>query len=163
MKDEIVIIDPHLTFGNDMNPLEKVGKLVIHHSEEKDWTVHQVHDFHQNVRGWEGIGYHYYIGGTGESDGTIYLGRKGVEGAHVYGHNDDTIGICLSGNFDETYPTENQMKAVSWLCRKLMNEYLLNHQDILGHRELGSTKTCPGKNFSMDQFRSLLEHSSKQR
>jgi hypothetical protein len=42
------------------------------------------------------------------------------------------------------------------LCRDIMARYNISVNNILGHRETGANKTCPGKNFDMDAFRKRL-------
>ncbi len=51
----------NLTFQDELVPLEKVNKLIIHHTAEDGWDVYKTHEFHQTVRGWSGIGYNYFI------------------------------------------------------------------------------------------------------
>lgn len=37
----------NLTFQDELVPLEKVNKLIIHHTSEDGWDVYQTHEFHQ--------------------------------------------------------------------------------------------------------------------
>ena len=70
-------------------------------------------------------------------------------GAHAYGHNKTSVGVCLAGNFDIGKPTERQMAAVKELCSWLCQKYKLDPMKkgvIVGHRELNDT-SCPGKNL----------------
>ncbi|WP_459500100.1 peptidoglycan recognition protein family protein [Bacillus sp. C1] len=142
-----------LQFQDELQPLQKVTKLIIHHTAEDGWDVYQTHEFHQKVRGWSGIGYNYFI----EEDGTVFEGRGLYVGAHAKGYNSETIGICITGNFDEYDPTLAQMNSVHSLCRKYMEQFSICEGDVLGHRELeGVTKTCPGTRFSMIELRNTL-------
>ena len=87
------------------------------------------------------IGYHYII----NVDGIVSTGR-GIEeiGAHAYGHNQESIGICLIGT-DQF--TRAQWLAVSELLHLLVKA--CPAADVLGHRDLpGVKKTCPGFNVS---------------
>lgn len=125
-------------------------RLILHHTGfpgvDKDSTVTEIHKFHIENNGWAGVGYHYLI----RKDGTIEQGRRPMMmGAHTYQNNENSIGICLAGNFDIGKPTAEQMEAVkgltAWLCR----EYGLDPMRkgvIAGHRDFNKT-TCPGKNF----------------
>jgi len=124
--------------------------LVIHHTGfpdiDKDSTAADIHKFHQETNKWAGIGYHYLI----RKDGTIEQGRQpGMVGAHSYGHNQTSIGVCLAGNFNIGKPTEEQMASVKELCWWLCQKYELDPSKngvIVGHRDLNDTD-CPGKNL----------------
>ena len=124
--------------------------IVIHHTGfpdvDKDSTVADIHRFHQETNKWAGIGYHYLI----RKDGTIEQGRRPeMIGAHAYGHNKTSVGVCLAGNFDIGKPTERQMAAARELCSWLCRKYKLDPMKkgvIVGHRELNDT-SCPGKNL----------------
>ena len=85
----------------------------------------------------ERIGYNYFI----EEDGTIVEGRGLHIGAHAKDNNRDTIGICMTGNFDKYDPTTAQMNALYSLCKMFMKQFAIKKENILGHRELeGVTK-----------------------
>ncbi len=102
-------------------------------------------------QGWSDIGYHYII----DTDGDVVKGRP-VEraGAHVKGHNSNSIGICLIGGyggtatdkFEEHY-TEAQRKALL----NLLNDLTANYPDakIRGHNEVAA-KACPS--FNVKEF-----------
>ena len=134
----------NLTFQDELVPLEKVNKLIIHHTAEDGWDVYKTHEFHQTVKGWSGIGYNYFI----EEDGTVVEGRGLHIGAHAKDHNRHTIGICMTGNFDKYDPTPAQVNALYSLCKIFMKQFAIKKENILGHRELeGVTKSCPGNRF----------------
>ncbi|WNS76072.1 peptidoglycan recognition family protein [Bacillus sp. DTU_2020_1000418_1_SI_GHA_SEK_038] len=142
-------------FVEPLEELEKIEKLIIHHTSRVDFTAEDTHRFHQNERGWSGIGYNYFI----EKDGSISEGRGLHVGAHTYGYNRKTIGICATGDFDIENPTNAQIKSLIDICHYFMGKYQLKPKDVLGHRELDGFDytTCPGKLFNMNEFRTLLE------
>lgn len=82
------------------------------------------------------IGYHFII----DTDGTVETGRQVSEtGAHVKGHNLDSVGICLVGgitidgkNFGRY--TERQWQALHRVLRELESQY--PSARICGHRDL---------------------------
>lgn len=85
------------------------------------------------------IGYHYLI----DIDGQIYTGRHPDEvGAHVQGHNSNSIGICLAGQGSYT--------DAQWQSLRLLVQSGLKPAPVIcGHRDFpGVTKTCPGFNVS---------------
>lgn len=126
-----------------------IDKIILHCSASPNGRPHTVQDvdaWHRRVgyrRGnpiinpdLKSIGYHYVI----YIDGTVHTGR-GVEevGAHVAGHNQYSIGICLIGK-DKF--TRAQWLSVSELVHILSKAYPA--ADVVGHRDLPDVhKTCP--------------------
>jgi N-acetylmuramoyl-L-alanine amidase len=148
------ITDINLSFKEPLVALKNVMYIIVHHTEEIGWDINKTHRFHQEHRGWSGIGYNFFI----EENGEIIKGRGYHVGAHAYSYNQKSIGICLAGNFDIHIPSIEQLKSLSKLCIFLLEQYNLSTTQILGHRELKSTaKSCPGKNFNMDQIRESIK------
>uniref|UniRef100_A0A8C6THJ4 Peptidoglycan recognition protein 5 n=1 Tax=Neogobius melanostomus TaxID=47308 RepID=A0A8C6THJ4_9GOBI len=89
-------------------------------------------------------------------DGTVYEGRGwGVVGAHTKGHNADSLGIALMGNFD-CNPSSEALMSVKQLLKAGVSQGFLFPQFVLfGHRDLGNTK-CPGAKLyaALPQLRS---------
>jgi len=105
------------------------------------------------------IGYHYLI----DIDGQIYTGRHHDEvGAHVQGHNSNSIGICLAG---KGVFTVAQWQSLRMLTDKLLGLYPA--AAICGHRDFaGVGKTCPGFDVAawIDGGREPLEgHTAKEK
>ena len=127
--------------------MRQILRLYIHHSESpKDSTTTEgIRDWHVNHNGWRNIGYSFVI----EADGSIHQGRPIEEaGAHVYGDNQESVGICVAGNFDREEPTVDQIASLITLLAELCAEYNIHASNILGHRDhKGVKKTCPGKNL----------------
>ena len=128
--------------------------IVLHHSATT-WGSAEEFDRIHRARGWDELGYHFVIGnGSGAGDGEVQIGSrwfKQKHGAHckVAGHpeyNDVGIGICLVGNFNDSYPTEAQMRALASLVRFLMERYHIPQSHIYGHGQLKPTD-CPGRHF----------------
>jgi N-acetylmuramoyl-L-alanine amidase len=126
--------------------------IVIHCSaspENINYTFEQCIKDHK-ARGFNTCGYHYFI----TKDGTIHIGRPlDVIGAHVAGHNRDSVGICYEGGLDSSRKpkdtrTEAQ-KASILKCIKETLEYFKPHQDlkdiiINGHRDFSPDKNKNG-------------------
>jgi len=141
-----------LIFPQTRTKRSKTEGIIIHHPAHTSWTVKQVHDYHTNINGWNGIGYNFYI----HKDGTIYEGR-GLEyqGAHVTNYNAKTIGICCQGDFEyvDTYMSDAQYNALVWLiryCQAIYGDGLY----IKGHKDVSAT-ACPGKNFPLEEVKKL--------
>ena len=110
--------------------------LVVHCSDtDDDLTASDIHAMHLGF-GWDGIGYHAVI----IKDGTIEQGRPHFwSGAHVYGHNEKSLVVCLIGRNDFT---SEQMTALDGLLRDWIARY--PQARICGHRDFPNTqKTCP--------------------
>ncbi|NCN07882.1 N-acetylmuramoyl-L-alanine amidase [Candidatus Falkowbacteria bacterium] len=140
--------------------LEKVEYLIIHHSQRNnDWPAF-VRFRHLYLRGWKDIGYHWLIGNTRPFtvNGKVYPGRlEQFQGAHALGYNDNSLGVCLIGDFDKIVPSNKQLHALFRLLLLKMSQYNIPVENVLGHRELfGVVKTCPGENIDMRIIREYL-------
>jgi len=91
--------------------------------------------------------YHYYI----DKAGKIYqaYSQTAVQ-PHALSYNENSLGICLSGDFMYEYPTEPQIKAYQNLMFLLTTQHPNAH--VLGHRETGNKTTCPGDNFNYNNY-----------
>ena len=137
--------------------------IIVHHTQRNnDWPSF-IRWRHKHLRGWNDIGYHYVIGNTRPftKDGKIYIGRpENVEGAHALGYNFKSIGICLVGNFNRTFPSENQMRTLLDITKQIMSRYQIPIGNVFGHGELPKGKeSCPGKNIDMNEVRWAIEQN----
>lgn len=125
--------------------MRDLKKIVIHcsDSDHKDHDDISVVDSWHRQKGWKMVGYHFFI----KKDGTVQEGRPiGMVGAHVEGHNRDSIGICLSG---KTNFTGHQFLAASDLVDRLRVTHGIRLSAIYAHRDLDKHgKTCP--NFDIN-------------
>lgn len=149
-----------LRFSSPLQRLPRVQKLIYHHMSRSNWGLQDVHEFHKK-KGWKGIGYNYWI----SYDGTIYEARGESIGAHVRGWNDKSLGIGFQGDFDFQPMLEEQMQSGVWLTAYLMKKYGLRAKDVVGHKDLTPTTTCPGAHFPMNEMKqravSLLSQYKK--
>ena len=127
--------------------------LIIHHSavsrKKNCEQFDAINNYHKR-KGWGMIGYHYLI----EPDGRIKIGRtESQTGAHCIGRNHDSLGICLTGNFDIEDPTKEQEKSLKILLSDLSEGY--PKAQIKYHRDFAN-KTCPGKLISDDWAKNLI-------
>ena len=124
--------------------MRELNKIVIHCSateQGKEVSVEDIIRWHK-ARGWRTIGYHYVIGITGK----IERGRPIKEqGAHVKGHNKDTIGVCYIGGLINKKPSDTrtipQIHALRGLVEGLKIAFEIN--EVIGHRDLSNNKECP--------------------
>jgi N-acetylmuramoyl-L-alanine amidase len=118
--------------------MRKINEIIIHCSATPNGRYHDAADIRRwhmdKPNEWADIGYHYVICTTGKVD----KGRDDPEvGAHAYGHNYNSIGICIIGN--------DKYNAVQWYrLRELVAQLLTKYPDakVIGHNEI-SHKSCP--------------------
>ena len=126
--------------------MRDINLIVVHCSatkEGQDVSVEQIDKWHR-VRGFRKIGYHYVIG----LDGIPRLGRDIEEaGAHVKGHNEDSIGICYVGGLDaDGKPKDTRNEAQKRGLYQLIKMLKVNFKDavVVGHRDLSPDKDGDG-------------------
>lgn len=139
----------NLTFSKKLKPraVDSIKFFILHHSEvTASHTVEEVHRWHLN-KGWAGIGYHYFISKAGE----IYEGRPlDTVGAHTYGYNSNSVGVCFEGDFNKEEMGEKQLNAGVMLLCWLKQAY--PEATIVRHGRLVKGKTCPGRHFPFDKL-----------
>lgn len=138
--------------------MREIKKIIVHCSatdETQDFGVDEIRRWHTDPKpagnGWSDVGYHYVINRRGD----IQQGRPiDKMGAHAYGHNDDSIGVCLVGginsktkNPDSNF-TMSQYQSLVDLRDKLINS-IPSINETIGHNEI-SDKSCPC--FNMRAF-----------
>lgn len=127
--------------------MRPIAALVVHCSATpagKAFHASDIDRWHRD-RGWNGIGYHFVI----TLDGSIEPGRELEEvGAHVEGHNKDSIGICYIGgmNAQNTAAADTlnprQADALQLVLQGLRARW--PQARILGHRDFPNVhKECP--------------------
>jgi len=125
--------------------MRKIDRVIIHCSatrEGQDISVDTVRQWHLD-RGWNDIGYHFYI----TIDGDVHIGRDvGTIGAHTLGHNNTSIGICYAGGVEKDGKTakdtrtKEQEESLINLLFSLKEEY--KDIEVFGHRDFAN-KACP--------------------
>jgi len=119
--------------------------LIVHCSDtpdQEDIGALEIHKMHLGF-GWEGIGYHKII----RRDGKIENGRPEYWiGAHVYGKNTQSLGVCLIG---KNSFSKKQLDSLEKILRNWKKIY--KNTVILGHKDaIPTKKTCP--NFDIKSW-----------
>ena len=132
--------------NNKMRPMKEVLYIVLHCTSTRlsqHWTVEDIDRMHK-ARGWQMIGYHWYV----DQDGEIHQGRpEKYEGAHVRHYNQHAIGVCYEGGIDEKgryadTRTPAQKAKLYFLLKDLKESY--PKAKIVGHRDFPNVlKACP--------------------
>jgi N-acetyl-anhydromuramyl-L-alanine amidase AmpD len=134
--------------------------VVIHHSAiaaDHDTSAAEIDEYHRR-RGFGvsfggttyHIGYHYLV----HADGSIEAGRpEWLIGAHASGQN-DSLGICLTGDFENgsSGPTDAAYAALLALTRDVISRYRLDPSTVVLHRDVTRTTLCPGQRFPAARF-----------
>lgn len=150
------IIETNLDFS-PLKERKSTNRIILHNSGVTVLqSVEIIHNYHKNTKGWAGIGYHFYI----RKDGSIYRGRpENTVGAHAYNNNNDSIGICFEGDFNQEVLSDVQKNAgkelISYLCEKY------DITKIQGHKEVCNT-SCPGSNFPLDEMKEIKKSEEPQ-
>lgn len=135
--------------------MRQIDEIILHCADTRpSWMqyedargkVQEIRRWHVQDNGWSDIGYHFVI----DRDGTVVEGRPLEKaGAHVRGHNEHSIGICLLGGhgsqkndrFEDNF-TAAQDSALRHLIQRLKIEHP-EIRRITGHNEYAN-KACPG-------------------
>ena len=119
--------------------MKPINKVVIHCSDtpvSMDIGVKDIDLWHRE-RGFDSVGYHWVI----RRDGTLEEGRsESTPGAHAYGHNQDSIGVCMVGGKPDCNYTAAQWRCLEALVKDLLARY--PGSEVIGHRDV-SDKPCP--------------------
>ena len=127
--------------------MRQINLIIIHCSATKEnhpFTIQALETSHRK-RGFNGIGYHYYIRQSGEVINTRPLSRIG---AHAKGYNRYSIGICYEGGLDKDgKPKDTRTPEQRAALRQLVNELLLRFPGckVCGHRDLSPNLNRNGK------------------
>jgi len=141
-------------------------RVIVHHSLTKDsgtvsWGA--IRKYHTKTLKWAGIGYHIGVELIISGDEPCYevlFGRSWDRtGAHVRGHNHDSLGICFVGNYDKIAPKKEMLEAGAKIIALWLKLYGLTVDDIYPHHNFNINKSCPGELFDMEQLKLLVEKS----
>ena len=127
--------------------MRKLTRIILHCTATPDGRhvdVATIREWHRK-RGWSDIGYHFVI----YLDGSVHNGRP-VEkvGAHVSGHNADTIGVVYVGGTDAAGKAKDTMNdAQETAFVNLVASLRAKHGALTlhGHNEYAA-KACPSFN-----------------
>lgn len=125
--------------------MRHIHTIVIHCTatrEDQSLTLDQLRAMHQK-RKFNDVGYHFYV----RKNGVIKKGRHVSRiGAHVLGHNINSIGIAYEGGLDicgdpKDTRTPEQKQALSQLVSILKHTFKAK---VVGHRDLSPDKDGDG-------------------
>ena len=114
------------------------------HERKPTFTLQALEASHRK-RGFNGIGYHYYIRQSGEVINTRPLRRIG---AHVKGYNRYSVGICYEGGLDKDGKSKDTRTPEQRAALRLLVDELLARFPgckVCGHRNLSPDLNHNGK------------------
>ena len=134
--------------------------IIIHHSLTADsqtvsWDA--IRRYHVETLGWKDVGYHYGLELVGYHYEIIF-GRMWDEvGAHCIGAgmNQQSLGICVVGNYDVTDLPEPAFQLLVKFVKSLMRLHGIPAENVKRHSDY-DPKSCPGRKFPWDRFRTAL-------
>jgi N-acetyl-anhydromuramyl-L-alanine amidase AmpD len=161
IKNYIDLLPWHPTRRWQQRSLSKVKYIIVHQSL-CDSTVQNINNYHItpsennhiSTNGAPHICYHYIIGKD-----SLYKTNSLTDVTwHCRGHNTDSIGICLLGNFDgpsyqgTNTPTDFQVVALAELLERLYKyqpdfKKLNIKKSLKGHCDFFGKENCPGIYF----------------
>ena len=123
----------------------RITEIIVHCSataEGRNFTTEDITRWHK-AQGWVTIGYHYIV----HLDGSVHAGRSmDLAGAHCYGHNKESIGVCYIGGLaaDGRTPKDTRTPEQRAALRKLLADLRAKYPKarIYGHRDFAA-KACP--------------------
>jgi N-acetyl-anhydromuramyl-L-alanine amidase AmpD len=137
--------------------------IVIHHSATTAGNASAFDRYHRNEKTMEnGLAYHFVVNnGNGGEDGSVEVGdrwKKQLPGGHVHGDdlNEQSIGICLVGDFEHFLPSEKQVASLKALINYLTAITPIREESICGHEKMPDQQTlCPGRYLPVKR---VVEH-----
>ena len=129
------IIETNLQFKT-LEVRKTTERIILHHADASNCTAEDIHRWHL-ANGWSGAGYHFLV----RKDGSIYRMRpEDKVGAHAYGSNYNSIGICAEGKYMEEEMPVAQKEALKELVAELKQKY--NITKVQKHKDVCAT-SCP--------------------
>jgi len=129
--------------------MRDIDEIIIHCSDSTFGNAALIDSWHRE-KGWDCIGYHFVITNgrihaDQESvvcDGNVETGRAiDRNGAHCFGKNASSIGICLIGK-DGMF-SDGQIKSLRDLIKQLKN--VVGDLNVSFHSDYNKDKPlCPG-------------------
>jgi hypothetical protein len=106
-------------------------------------TPQRIAEFQVNERDLPGITYHLCI----TADGRAYQTQPlTLTAAHAGQDSQDSVGVCLIGNFTSTPPPQPQFEATASVLAQLAASLNIRLDQIFGYREITNTQS-PGNTW----------------
>lgn len=142
--------------------------IMIHHSLTQDsgtvsWAA--IEKYHRETQGWKDIGYHAGIELVTDNPALsaykyqALLGRPEEDQAAACVEalmNLRALHVCCVGNFDLEPPSDTLLEVLaSRVVRPWLRRHSIPPENIVGHHDYASYKSCPGTKFDLGRLRRL--------
>jgi len=146
-----------------------VEGVVIHHTwrpEVRHWRGRTTFDgivnyYKAKVPKWNSAPHLFIVDGSPDpkNDGIWQMTPLNIMGTHAGAWNRTHWGIEVVGNYDASHWTPRTKELVydAVLILFAWRNIQVTRQSVVGHRETGSRKSCPGKLINMNTVRSELQ------
>lgn len=128
-----------------------IRQLTVHHSgaplldgRRAPDRIRSAQHYHQRVKGWPDIAYHFLVDG----EGNVYEGRS-LDARGDSHTRYDTSGhflVCVVGDYDRQAIGAASLEALARLLAWAAVRFKVSPTTIRGHRELTAT-SCPGRHL----------------
>ncbi len=128
--------------SNTANPYGRrsrsaIQRIILHHSATPaSVTPERIAAYQVNNQGRAGIAYHYCVTAEGKAYQTQPLE---VVSAHAGNYNQDSVGVCLIGNFSNSQPPQAQLDATAGLLAQLARQLGVSTDQMVGYSDLVTT------------------------
>ena len=93
--------------------------MIFHHSLSDLSNLDNIRFWHK-TKGWHDCGYHFVV----ELDGNWNKGRDmKYVGAHSFGRNGNSVGVCICGDLHEHEPSCDQLEACQEIYHVVCRAY----------------------------------------
>ena len=143
-----------------LRELHTIDTIVMHYSQTpigREVSAKEMTRWHIE-REMDDLAYHFLV----HLDGGLSIGRQlNVIGAHAYGHNKTSIGICYVGGTTEGgVDTRTEAQKVTLTNLVMSLAFILpNISSVIGHSDV-SDKKCPAFNAG-DEYNHILTIKQK--
>ena len=145
-----------------------IEHIQIHHTwrpRKADYrgepTIYGMWRHHTRVNGWQDIGQHFSIA----PDGGIWDGRSlDINPAGIRGYNSGGLMIEIIGDFNTGQENlqNSQLFSVARVVVLCQNRFGLKNADVVFHREIDTSKTCPGTGLERFWFLNIVDRERKE-
>lgn len=136
--------------------------VMVHHSltpDGKTVSWQAIRRYHVETQGWADIGYHAGVELVNDHLEAL-LGRPEDQDAAACKEshmNTLAMHVCFVGNFDLEAPSDALLAfGMKYVIRPWLIRYNLTAEDIVGHRDFATYKSCPGKMFDLARLKALV-------
>jgi len=142
---------------------------VIHHTwkpEVSQWRGQSTYNgilnyYKAKVPQWTSAPHLFIVTGSPDplNDGIWQMTPLNLKGTHAGAWNSSHWGIEVVGNYDSQTWSDSTKTLVydAVIALFMWKSITVNRQSVVGHRETGSKKTCPGKSINMNTVRHELQ------